>query len=174
MTDYLHAHHTTGDDSYLTVYGATYWGYQSFPIPIAHTITKVKMLLYRVGSPGTLSICLKTADGDTKPTGDDLLTGTTDGDTLPTGSPYEWREVTLSNGSSKLSPGIYCLILKALSGDGDNRPCWREDTSDAYPGGTSGYTLDGSTWNIRSSNDFLFQIWGSRTGKIFGFVRAGK
>ena len=91
----LYENYNTGDDAALGIYGAI-WAAQTFTVGAAgHTITSVKLLLYRYGSPGTVTVSIRATDGNGHPTGSDLTSGTTDGNTLPTGSPSELREITL-------------------------------------------------------------------------------
>jgi hypothetical protein len=67
------------------------------------TVSSIKLLMYRSGTPGTLNFHFKPChmkNGTNSPpevyTWNILATASTDGDSLPTGSPYEWREFVLS------------------------------------------------------------------------------
>ena len=79
----LYEYLNTGDNDSGSVYGAV-WNSQSFTPTIAHIITSIKLLLYRIGSPGTLTVSIRATDGSGHPTGADLVSGTTDGATLTT------------------------------------------------------------------------------------------
>ncbi|GAH21280.1 unnamed protein product, partial [marine sediment metagenome] len=81
---------------------------------VSHKITKVKLKLYRVGSPGTATVSIRATSG-LHPTGSDLCSGTTNGDTLPEGSPYEWREITLGDGANLASGTKYAIVIRAPS-----------------------------------------------------------
>jgi len=79
---HLYEYYNTGDDSSTNVYNIT-WYAQTFTPSVAHTITSVKLLLYRTGSPGTVTVSIRATDGSGHPIGSDLCSGTTNGDTLP-------------------------------------------------------------------------------------------
>jgi len=80
---HLYEYYNTGDDSSQSVYGSN-WYAQTFTSSIAHTITSVKLKLYRTGSPGTVTVSIRATDGSGHPILPDLCSGTTDGNTLPT------------------------------------------------------------------------------------------
>lgn len=113
----LYEHYNTGDDGQFLISSADTWIAQTFTPSIAHTITSVKLLLFRgVGAtPGTLTVHIKATDVSGHPTGDDLCSGTTDGDTLTTNSAGEWREITLGAGALLGADTKYAIILE---GDG--------------------------------------------------------
>lgn len=165
MSDTLYEYYTTGDDDATIIYGVN-WNAQTFTIGTVgtdenHNITSVKLLLYRVGSPGTLTIAITAVDGDGKPTGADLTSGTTNGDTLTDVFTGDWREITLTPYELQASTQ-YAIIVKALSGDGSNYLRWRRDVSSpTYAGGTHAYTDDsGSSWNVVATQDCLFEEYG--------------
>jgi hypothetical protein len=156
----LYEYYNTGADSALSIYAAN-WGAQTFTPAIAHKITSVKLLLYRTGSPGIITVSIRATDGSGHPTGEDLCSGTTNGDTLPTGSPYEWREITLGDGYDLSAGTKYAIVARMSGGDTDNRFLWRRDISgSAYAGGNLEYsTNSGSTWT-GTGHDFMFEDWG--------------
>ena len=121
-------YYNTGDDSFTTFFGAT-WKAQTFTSPIAHKITSVKLELYRVGSPGTVTIGIRATNGDGHPTGGDLCSGTTDGDTLPTSASPEWREINLGSGYTLDADVKYAIVARAVSGNDVNVVGWRENTT---------------------------------------------
>jgi hypothetical protein len=141
---------------------------QSFTPSANHTITKVRLLLLRQGSPGTISVGIKATDINGLPTGADLCNGTTNGDTLPDVSPCEWREVTLGAGVS-LSAGVqYAIVVRVSAGDNSNYVEWLCDyMHSAYSGGCALHSLDlGITWDeIRDEYwyhaDFMFEELGT-------------
>ena len=157
----LYEYYNTGDSGAVGGY-LNHWRAQTFTPQTAHKISSVKLLLYRVGSPGTITVGIRATDGSGHPTGADLCSGTTDGDTLPTDSPYEWREITLGDGYSLSASTKYAIVVKALSGDIDNRFYWRVDNSSpSYLGGNYEYSsTSGSSWNTVTTVDCMFEDWG--------------
>jgi hypothetical protein len=154
-------YYNTGDDSPVGIYDA-YWSAQTFTPSTAHKITSVKLLLYRLGSPGTITVGIRATDGSGHPTGADLCSGITDGNTLPTGSPYEWREISLGAGYNLAAGTKYAIVVRAPSGNSTNKVNWRFDsTSPTYAGGNYQASYDsGSSWTTDNTFDFMFEDWG--------------
>ena len=169
MSDTLYERYNTGHDNYDYIYGAK-WRAQTFTVGNTganenHNITSVKLLLYRVESPGTVTVGIRAVDDDGKPTGSDLTSGTTNGNTLPTGSPYEWREITLTSYTLQASTK-YAIVFRVPNGDSSNSCVWRRDASSpTYTGGSKCYSLNsGSTWTTDTFNDFMFEEYGTTGG----------
>lgn len=166
--------YVTGDDTKLDSYGNR-WVAQSFTTTVAYTITSAKLLLYRTGTCAhTITVYVTATDGDGKPTGAALCSGTTDGSTLPTASPYEWREVSFGAGAKLNAATVYALIFKCPAGTPapNDFASWRDDSSSpAYTGGQAGLTLDGGgTWTMYSGHDLLFENWGNLPGGPIKFI----
>jgi len=137
-----------------------YWGAQTFTPVTAHTITSVKLLLLRTGPPGTINVSIQGTTAG-KPDGNVLCSGTTDGNTLPTASPYEWREITLGAGYELTDGVMYCIVIKALSGDASNKVGWRMNIDGGYTVGNHISTSNsGVNWTI-NAYDYLFEEWGT-------------
>ena len=153
----LYEYYYNGDAA-AEVYGV-YFEAQTFTPEIGHKITSVKLFLYRVGLPGTVTVEITPTNGNGHPTGPVLCSGTTDGNTLDT-AVYEWREITLGSGYDLNVDTKYAIILKALDGDASNKVGWRRDATD--PTYTRGNREEGDGeggWISRPS-DFLFEDWG--------------
>jgi hypothetical protein len=156
----LYEYFNTGDDDFFAVRGST-WIAQTFTPSTAHKITSVKLLLYRLGSPGTITVSIRATDGSGHPTGGDLCSGTTNGNTLPTSSPYEWREVTLGDGYDLAASTKYAIVVRAPSGDTSNTLRWRDKMTGGYAGGnTETSSNSGSSWTAQSNYDLMFEDWG--------------
>lgn len=142
----LQDYYNTGHTTHVTIQ-TVIWSSQEFLAGSSYVLTSVKLLLFKLGTPGTITVSIRDTDVNGRPTGGDIdgATGTTDGDTLPTGSPYEWREITLSSGISITSGTKYAIVVRAASGN----IYWRQDgSSPYYADGRSGQsTNSGSTWN---------------------------
>lgn len=151
-------YYITGDDEAAP--SRSYYLGQTFTPVTAHKITSVKLLLYKNGSPGTLTIEIKATNGEGLPTGDALCSGTSNGNTLPDGAPYEWREITLGAGTNLDADTKYAIILNKL-GDINNQIIWRRDGSDpTYANGEDVYSTDGVEWTPFPAADFMFEDWG--------------
>jgi hypothetical protein len=153
-------YYNTGDDNYWSIYGA-YWKAQTFTVgAAAHSITSVKLKLYRYNSPGLVTVSIRaTASG--VPTGGDLTSGTIDGNSLAL-SPGAWYEITLTQ-YSLLANTKYAIVIRAPSGNSSNHADWRCDgTSPTYSGGSAANSTDsGVTWYESTSYDYMFEVWGN-------------
>jgi len=157
----LQDYYNTGDDQGYGLYGAT-WQAQTFTASSSYTITSVKLLLYRYGNPGTITVSIRATTSGA-PSGADLCSGTTDGNTLPTGSPYEWREITFGAGTPLTSGTKYAIVARAAGTTSDNSGKWRVDTTDpTYTNGSDWYsTNSGGNWTEISTADHLFETYSS-------------
>lgn len=156
----LYEYYNTGDDNNLTVYG-TVWNAQTFTPQIAHHITSVRLKLYRIGSPGTLTVSIKAVDANGHPTGADLCSGTIDGNSLTTNTAGAWYEITLSGGTALAANTKYAIVAKIVGGDASNDVNWRRDsTSPTYDRGNVESSADGGgTW-VAWTSDAMFEEWG--------------
>ena len=75
---------------------------QTWTAATSYSCVSVQLYLRRYGTPGTINVSIKAVDGDNKPTGIALATGSTNGNTLVEDPNYEWREVTIS-------PAVYMV-----------------------------------------------------------------
>jgi len=152
-------YYNTNDDTYSFAQAAR-WLAQTFTISVDHTITSVKLLIYRVGSPGTITVGIRTStmvDAD-------LCSGTTDGDVLTVDTEGEWITITLGAGYAITDGTTYGIVVRATAGDADNYVCWRRDaTSPTYTGGQFHYSDDsGANWmDVSPARDFMFEEWGT-------------
>jgi hypothetical protein len=156
----LYEYYNTGDDSSQPFWD-TRWEAQTFTPSTTHTITSVKLRLYRVGSPGTITVGIRATDGDGHPTGEDLCSGTTDGDTLTTDSGGEWREITLGSGYELSASTKYAIVGRTSRGYSDRVNWLKDASSPLYAGGQRERSDDaGSFWTGYSNNDYMFEDWG--------------
>jgi len=138
-----------------------FWQGQTFTPGDAHTIKKVRLNMYRLGSPGEITVAIKgTVDGlpDAEA---DLCSGTTDGDTLPIIYSGEWREITLGAGAALDADTKYAIVVKAASGDVNNYVRWLYKRPPTYPPGVHVFSSDaGVNWVEDTSRDMKFEEWG--------------
>lgn len=151
----------TGND-WTQINGAQ-WRAQAFTIGTvgtneAFTITSVKLQLYRLGNPGTLTVSIRAVDGEF-PTGSDLSTGTIDGNSFVTSGSGDLYEIDMSAYELQASTK-YALVLRATSGDTSNYVRWLQLNPGTYSGGRHSYSVNsGSSWTSDNA-DQIFEIWG--------------
>jgi hypothetical protein len=160
----IYEHYNTGDNGYAGIFGSL-WPAQTFTPSAAHTITSVKLKLFRNGLPGTVTVSKRATSGG-QPTGGDLCSGTTNGDTLTTSTSGEWREITLGGGYGLSAGTQYAIVARATGGDTSNMVIWLMDaTAPTYGGGMWLYSLDsGSSWTSAAGYDLMFEEWGDPPG----------
>jgi len=160
----LHEYYNSGDDDILAIYGDI-WGSQSFTASYSYEITSVKLEMWRVLSPGTVTVSIKARDGNGKPTGADLAVGTIDGDTFQTSAGAAiFEEITFTSGYVLTSGTQYTIVARALNGDSSNKVNWTLDkSSPTYTGGTGKWltTDGGSSWYEGTDRDYMFENWGN-------------
>lgn len=157
----IYQNYITGDDGDYDGYTAN-WIAQTFTPTLVHMISKVKLKLFRVGTPGTITVSIKATAGG-KPTGADLCVGTIEGTGITDDANGEWYEITLGDGYVFEKDVMYAIVVRAPSGDSDNKVSWRADkSSPTYTGGTYCSTSDsGVEWGIVSGSDCMFEEWGA-------------
>ncbi len=122
-------------------------------------ITSVKIKASRDVAPETLYLAIKAVDGEYKPTGEDLSTGSVD----PSGwaEVPEWHEISMST-HKLLASTQYALVAKSPGSTDTNRIKWQADSSSpAYIGGATVSSNDGGeSWSVHATWDMMFEIWG--------------
>jgi len=154
----LYEYYNINDDD--AFYDLNYHIGQTFTPLLAHTITSVKLKLYRTGIPLLITVNVRATDGDGMPTGPVLCSGTSDGSTLTTDTGGEWREISLGSGYALAANTKYAIILPKR-GDVDNRIWWRRDRTDpTYTRGNPVYSADNITWDADLEKEYMFEEWG--------------
>ncbi len=146
-----------GDDNYSLLRGNIVSG-QTFTPNNKHTCVLVKLKIYRVGSPGIITVSIRATSAG-KPIGSDLVSGTIDGDLLTTDSSGQWFGILFNPGLLLTKDTRYAITVTATSGNTSNYLCWREqDLGDGYPEENRVYSNDGgSAWNINTVSDMMFE-----------------
>lgn len=154
-------YYDTGQDADRDAYGVN-WEGQTFTPGITHLLGSVKLKLFRVGSPGTITVSIRATSAG-KPTGGDLCSGTIDSAVITEDTNGEWYEITLGDGYQVAADTQYAIVVRAPSGDVDNKLSLLADTSSpTYTGGTHVDSSDsGADWNTYSGVDLLFEEWGT-------------
>jgi len=153
-------YYNTNDDNDRDGYG-TNWMAQTFTPETDHIIGSVKLKLFRVGDPGTITVSIKATSGG-KPMGADLCSGTIEGTEITLDTNGEWYEISLGDGFDLDIGAQYAIVIKAVDGDASNKVSWRADiTSPTYTGGTYCDSSDsGVDWSTYSGVDCMFEEWG--------------
>jgi hypothetical protein len=162
----LHERYIIHDDIQFSMW-TTRWCAQTFTVGSVganenHTITSVKLKMYKLGTLGTVTVSIRGVDGTGKPTGGDLSTGTMNGDTLPIGPPGAWQEITMTPYVLQ-SNTQYAIVIRLAGGDLSNILYERRDeTGAAYGGGIAYYSsTGGTTWDTFPDSDCMFEVWGT-------------
>lgn len=150
---------TTND--FIRTYGVN-WEAQSFVASANHTVTSVTQLVYRAGSPGTVTVSIRATDGSGLPTGADLGSGTYDGNTLTTSTSGETKTTTLSAPVNLVAGTVYAIVCRAPSGSAGNELDWKINST----GGTAGTNFwsisadSGASWTSGSPYIFRYEVYG--------------
>ena len=64
-------YYNTNEDSQVPVY-STFWKAQTFTTTVGFKITSVKLLVYKEGTPGNLTVSIQGVDVSNKPDGSDI------------------------------------------------------------------------------------------------------
>ncbi|RKY08366.1 MAG: hypothetical protein DRP65_09200 [Planctomycetota bacterium] len=137
--------------------------FQTFTPSVSYDAVSVSLKMYKpgTGTIGDITLSLRMVDGDSKPTGGDLISGTTPGDTLTTDNSGEWRQITFS-AAYELTAGVeYAIVARADECDESKNVVCRATSENAYTNGKGGYSTDGgSSWTVYSQTDLLFRVYG--------------
>lgn len=150
-------YHAGGEDAVLQIYGVN-WYAQTFTASDAYHLTGVQLPLYRILTPGTITVSLRTSAVNV-PTGANLISGTYDGDTLTTAETAEWVDIAFTNDYLLTSGSVYSIVVQATGGDAANYVGWLVDTDDGYSDGNEAVsTNNDATWTAVAGSDCLFEL----------------
>lgn len=153
--------YSTGDDGSQKIYGNV-WAGQTFTVtPESHSITRVRLRVYREGTPGTVTVSIRETDAGNLPTGQDITSGTFDGDVVTTATGGLWQTIDLTQIRLDYNE-VYAIVVRAEAGDIANAIHIRVDgSSPTYADGnvvTS--STGGGSWGATTSEDAMFEVWG--------------
>ncbi|MHC4191819.1 MAG: choice-of-anchor R domain-containing protein [Planctomycetota bacterium] len=164
---YLYEYHNTGDNDIMDI-ADTKWIAQTFTVGtlspnVEHEITSVKLLLYRLGNPGTITVSIRAVDGNKFPVagGGDLISATINGDSLTTDPAGNWYTIEMP--SYNLQPStMYAIVVRAAESEGLNELKWRYDYPAYYKGGLTYISYEsGDMWMRYNGDDMMFEVWGN-------------
>lgn len=149
-----------GENATKEAYGI-HWFAQTFLNNTAHTITSVKLRLYRPGNAplGNLNIVIRnTAAG--LPIAGDLCSGSIVANTV-LGWPPAVYEILLGAGALLTAGLTYAIVLSAPTCTDTTTVGWRENSAGGYAGGTGCWSNNsGVNWTA-ATYDFMFEDWGN-------------
>jgi hypothetical protein len=157
-------YYNTGDDGYDYASGA-HWHAQTFTPQQAHTITKVKLKLFREGNPTGGHMALRATDASGHPTGANLAVCDFDPATISTNPAGQWYEFTFSSPYALTQGTKYAILLYTDTGSASDRLGWRKDgSSPTYANGNSEHSANsGTSWTSYPASDMMFEEWGYTT-----------
>ena len=156
--------HTTGVETGAISIGGATWGAQTFLTTAAYTFASIDLHLRRVASTtiGTVTVGIKAVDGDGKPTGSYLASGTIAGTSITEDLAGAWYTITFSASYNIANATTYAIVISAPSATADDLRVLGTDTT-VYASGSRYYsTNSGSSWGAASTtHDAWFRTNGT-------------
>lgn len=158
----LAASYTTTTEQQYAI-GPAYQGFaQSFKVSGAMNVTKVKVFLKKVGSPGDLSVSISPANPGGTPGGSALCSGTVEAlDVSAAG--FGWFEVKFSEFARLAAYKKYCLEVSVGNLSASHYYLVKVDGNGGYPG-ESGWLKDAENVWSDSGDDLPFMLYGAVAG----------
>lgn len=135
---------------------------QSCTAQYTYNCRAIRLKLYRVGSPGTLTLELHETGG--YPTGVASGSKSVDIDSITTSTNGEWVTFDFGEGnevSISSSTQYWIKIDTPSAGDASNYVCWIRDSSNGFGNGSPAYYYGAWTGG---TGDFFFELWDSLPG----------
>jgi len=164
----LYEGYSAGNDEAVELYG-NIWGAQTFTTGTeAHSVTSVRLLLYREGSPSTVTVSIRKTTA-TDPSGVDLTSGTLNGNNFTDAVAGVWYAFDVTPYSLEAST-MYAIVVRATAGNVTNSVWWNSDgTAGAEANGQEETSANGGiTWTGDADDDFMFEIWGEPIFEVLG------
>lgn len=153
----------TNNDNYAGYNESDEWRAQTFTASGSYSVTQVALRLFRINTPGTVTVSIKATDSNGKPTGADLCSGTTDGNALTTDTAGAWVTITFTTAYALTHNTLYAIVVKAVCPNTSDYWYWTYDDNDAtYVGGRALYNsaAPAGTWNFMSgTDDYMFRTY---------------
>lgn len=126
-------------------------------------ISRVRLKMYRIGTPGNLSVKIREIDASNNPS-TILATATITTSGFTTDTVGDWYTATFSDHPRLYKDTLYYLQASLLTNTGDT-VCWRSVDWSGYDGGQNISSNDsGSNWSFSGDRDYLFEIYGVPRG----------
>jgi len=147
----------TGDDSAVSQNASSVHVVQTFTPLIGATLTDMRVLIYRVGSPGTCSLGLYTTDADGEP---DIWLGGIgfNGNAITTDTAGQWKTVVFAE---HLDANTKYALRLSGGDNASNNINWRCDSTSIYTRGERLHSTDsGASYTHYPTQTFMFEING--------------
>ena len=162
---------TSGDNASGNVYDLS-WAGLEFTVVRGFRLSSVKLLLFRTGLPGTLTLCLAGVYPAPNrswlcPEASPIATATTDGNSLPTAAPYEWREFVFASPVDLLPGTIYALYLKGTQSSSNKANLRYNSAATDQARACYVYTSDGgANWFLLSNSPVMHELRGTALDEL--------
>ena len=148
----------TGDNGSQVINDSTDAMAQTFTPSASHTITSVRLKVFKsgtTGTPGNAVITIRSTD-DGKPTAVVLATATVNANNwdLSTGS---FQTITFTAGANLTVNTKYAIVITCAGADANSKVSWRADATGTYTRGNQLYSTDGINWVSTTNLDFMFE-----------------
>lgn len=165
--------YTAGDTVDYELYG-TKWASQPFMPPISHSISSVRVKIWKEGAPGDLTVEIRpvreSTTDDVWPGTVVLATGTIAEGSIPA-DPGDWVECTFAS-PVDLYAGHRYFIVMHCGGDSGNSVHWRYDTAATYMRAYDPHWEDRFTYRVTSADSGA--TWSDTFGDCFMFEEKGQ
>lgn len=133
-------------DDFIRIYDVK-WRAETFTASSDHTLSSVKMKVYRIGSPGTVTVGIYNTTAGA-PSGTPIVSNTFDGNALTTSTAGEVKEITFASPPLLTNGSVYAIVASASTGSNSNELDWLStSTGGGFTGGNIWASEDGgSTW----------------------------
>jgi hypothetical protein len=172
----LQEKYIAGDDGAQSFYGNN-WKAQTFTTLSDYSIYFIKLKLYKIGSPGIITVSIRATDGNGRPTGTDIdgVTGTISDSKLTTDSAGAWEIITFSAPINLDNATKYAIVIRATSGSGGNSAyCKSDNSSPTYTdGNVCSSSSGGGSWFDIIASDLMFECHGSSATLYENYVGPG-
>jgi hypothetical protein len=146
-------YHNTGDDTSASLSAGAPARGQTFTASKNYTLSSIKLKLWRLGNPGTVTVAVK-ATSSGLPTGDDLSSGTLDGSTFSAIS-GQWYEFTMTE-TSLSNATQYAITVTSQNKSGTDTLYVDIESVGEYSGGT--YIYNDGSWHTDTA-DLMFETY---------------
>jgi len=155
-------YYNSNDDNYVTIKNI-YWKAQTFTVgDTPHTITSVKLKMYRENYPKIMEVSITLTDGSGHPSGSTLLTAITNASTFTTNTAGFWYEIDFGQ-SYWLNANVkYAIVVRCVNATDNDAVHWRSDSSSpTYSGGNVEQSSNsGGSWSSLTNADAMFEVYG--------------
>jgi len=170
---FSYENYTTGNDSSFEVWGNNYGGQtfttNSSTLAISHTLTAIRLRLYKEGTPQPLTISVRECNATGYPLITEIASTIMDGELLTADTTGAWYDIPIDGVTFDVNR-TYSIVCSSPGTNDTNCVHWVGDTAGAtYTGGAAIYsTTGGLTYTALADSDFMFEVFGRPALEIVG------